>query len=137
MNLVHTGQVTEVHIKDHEYGFLEVQDGKNTQKETLGPIADQALIDDLEKKDPAAGRTPNEKLQVYFEKEDSTPFWSSTLVTLLPMLFIGIMFFLFMRQLQAGGGRAMSLIQSHYLSPPIQCACFAQPRLRITNRPHR
>ncbi|MGA7121455.1 MAG: ATP-dependent zinc metalloprotease FtsH [Polyangiaceae bacterium] len=108
MNLVHTGQVTEVHIKDHEYGFLQVQDGKNTQKETLGPIADQALIDDLEKKDPAAGRTPNEKLQVYFEKEDSTPFWSSTLVTLLPMLFIGIMFFLFMRQLQAGGGKAMS-----------------------------
>ncbi len=108
MTLVHSGQVTEVHIKDHEYGFLQVQDGKNTQKETLGPIADQALIDDLEKKDPAAGRTPSDKLQVFFEKEDSTPFWSSTLVTLLPMLFIGIMFFLFMRQLQAGGGKAMS-----------------------------
>ena len=108
MTLVHTGQVTEVHIKDHEYAFLQVQDGKNTQKETLGPIADQALIDDLEKKDPAAGRTPSDKLQVYFEKEDTTPFWSSTLVTLLPMLFIGIMFFLFMRQLQAGGGKAMS-----------------------------
>ncbi len=108
MALVHSGQVTEVHIKDHEYGFLQVQDGKNTQKETLGPIADQALIDDLEKKDPANNRTPSDKLQVYFEKEDSTPFWSSTLVTLLPMLFIGIMFFLFMRQLQAGGGKAMS-----------------------------
>jgi cell division protease FtsH len=106
--LVHSGQVTEVHIKDHEYAFLQVQDGKNTQKETLGPIADQALIDDLEKKDPAAGRTPSDKLQVYFEKEDTTPFWSSTLVTLLPMLFIGVMFFLFMRQLQAGGGKAMS-----------------------------
>jgi cell division protease FtsH len=106
--LVHTGQVTEVHIKDHEYAFTQVQDGKNAQKETLGPIADQALIDDLEKKDPANGRTPSDKLQVYFEKEDTTPFWSSTLVTLLPMLFIGIMFFLFMRQLQAGGGKAMS-----------------------------
>jgi cell division protease FtsH len=106
--LVHSGQVTEVHIKDHEYGFTQVQDGKNTQKETLGPIADQALIDDLQKKDAAAGRTPSDKLQVYFEKEDTTPFWSSTLVTLLPMLFIGIMFFLFMRQLQAGGGKAMS-----------------------------
>jgi cell division protease FtsH len=106
--MVHSGMVTEVHIKDHEYTFTQVQDGKNVQKETLGPIADQALIDELEKKDPAAGRTPNEKLQVYFEKEDTTPFWSSTLVTLLPMLFIGIMFFLFMRQLQAGGGKAMS-----------------------------
>jgi cell division protease FtsH len=108
VNLVHSGQVSEIHIKDHEYAFTQIQDGKNAQKETLGPIADQALIDDLEKKDPAAGRTPNEKLQVYFEKEDSTPFWSSTLVTLLPMLFIGVMFFLFMRQLQAGGGKAMS-----------------------------
>ena len=112
MTLVHSGQVTEVHIKDHEYAFLQVQDGKNTQKETLGPIADQSLIDDLEKKDPAAGRTPNDKLQVYFEKEDTTPFWSSTLVTLLPMLFIGIMFFLFMRQLQAGGGKAKARMLS-------------------------
>jgi cell division protease FtsH len=108
VGFVHSGQVTEIHIKDHEYAFTQVIDGKNTQKETLGPVADQALIDDLEKKDPAAGRTPSDKLQVYFEKEDSTPFWSSTLVTLLPMLFIGIMFFLFMRQLQAGGGKAMS-----------------------------
>ncbi len=108
VGLVHSGQVTEVHIKDHEYGFTQIIDGKNAQKETLGPVADQALVDDLEKKDAATGHTPSDKLQVYFEKEDSTPFWSSTLVTLLPMLFIGIMFFLFMRQLQAGGGKAMS-----------------------------
>jgi cell division protease FtsH len=106
--LVHSGQVTDVHIKDHEYTFIQVQDGKNLQKETLGPIADQALLDDLQKRDPATGHTPHDKLQVFFEKEDTTPFWSSTLVTLLPMLFIGIMFFLFMRQLQAGGGKAMS-----------------------------
>jgi cell division protease FtsH len=108
VGLVHSGQVTEIHIKDHEFAFTQVIDGKNAQKETLGPIADQALIDDLQKKDAATGHTPSDKLQVYFEKEDSTPFWSSTLVTLLPMLFIGIMFFLFMRQLQAGGGKAMS-----------------------------
>jgi len=113
---VHSGQVTDVHIKDHEYQFTQLDNGKNVNKETLGPIADQALVDDLEKKDPpgctttntCTGHSPNEKLQLYFEKEDSTPFWSSTLVTLLPMLFIGIMFFLFMRQLQAGGGKAMS-----------------------------
>jgi cell division protease FtsH len=108
VTLVHSGQVTDIHIKDHEYAFTQIQDGKNQQKETLGPVADQSLLDDLEKRDPAAGRNPNDKLQVFFEKEDTTPFWSSTLVTLLPMLFIGIMFFLFMRQLQAGGGKAMS-----------------------------
>ncbi|MGD0528408.1 MAG: ATP-dependent metallopeptidase FtsH/Yme1/Tma family protein, partial [Polyangiaceae bacterium] len=113
---VHSGTVIDVHIKDHEYTFTRVDNGKQVTNETLGPMADQALIDDLQKKDPAGcattntctGHNPNEKLQLYFEKEDSTPFWSSTLVTLLPMLFIGIMFFLFMRQLQAGGGKAMS-----------------------------
>ncbi len=113
---VHSGTVLDVHIKDHEYTFTRVDNGKQVTNETLGPLADQALIDDLQKKDPASctttntctGHNPNEKLQLYFEKEDSTPFWSSTLVTLLPMLFIGIMFFLFMRQLQAGGGKAMS-----------------------------
>jgi cell division protease FtsH len=108
VSLVHSGQVTEVRIKDHEYNFTQVQDGKNVQKETLGPLADQALIDDLQKKDPATGHNPSDKLQVFFEKEDTTPIWTSTLVTLLPMLFIGVMFFLFMRQLQAGGGKAMS-----------------------------
>jgi cell division protease FtsH len=72
--------------------------------DTLGPSADEALIVDLEN-NPL---TKDGKFKIYFEKEDNTPFWSSTLVTLLPMLFIGIMFFLFMRQLQAGGGKAMS-----------------------------
>ncbi|MGH7294598.1 MAG: ATP-dependent metallopeptidase FtsH/Yme1/Tma family protein, partial [Polyangiaceae bacterium] len=50
---VHSGQVTDVHIKDHEYTFTHVDNGKNITKETLGPVADQALVDDLQKKDPA------------------------------------------------------------------------------------
>ena len=107
--LVHSGNVKEVRIKDHEYSFAKVDgSGKTITTETLGPIADQKLIDDLEAADKDKGWTPNKDFKVFFEKEDSTPFWSSTLVTLLPMLFIGIMFFLFMRQLQAGGGKAMS-----------------------------
>ncbi len=101
---VHQGQVQDVRVKDHEYTFTRVVDGKNQQMETLGPVADEALIRDLEE-NPLA---KDGKFKIYFEKEDTTPFWSSTLVTLLPMLFIGIMFFLFMRQLQAGGGKAMS-----------------------------
>jgi len=101
---VHQGQVPEVRVKDREYSFTHVVDGKNQTVETLGPVADEALMQDL-------GANPlakDGKFKIYFEKDDSTPFWSSTLVTLLPMLFIGIMFFLFMRQLQAGGGKAMS-----------------------------
>jgi cell division protease FtsH len=101
---VHQGQVTDVRVKDHEYTFTHVVDGKSQQMETLGPVADEALVQDLENN--PLGK--DGKFKIYFEKEDSTPFWSSTLVTLLPMLFIGVMFFLFMRQLQAGGGKAMS-----------------------------
>ena len=101
---VHQGQVPDVRIKDHEFSFTHVVDNKPQQMETLGPVADEALIQDLAN-NPLA---KDGKFKIYFEKEDSTPFWSSTLVTLLPMLFIGIMFFLFMRQLQAGGGKAMS-----------------------------
>jgi cell division protease FtsH len=107
--LVHSGNVKDVRIKDHEYTFTKIDgSGKTSTTETLGPIADQKLVDDLEATDKDKGWTPNKEFKVFFEKEDSTPFWSSTLVTLLPMLFIGIMFFLFMRQLQAGGGKAMS-----------------------------
>ncbi|HTQ43852.1 MAG TPA: ATP-dependent metallopeptidase FtsH/Yme1/Tma family protein, partial [Polyangiaceae bacterium] len=64
VSLVHSGQVTDVHVKDHEYTFNQVQDGKTQQRETLGPVADQNLIDDLQKKDPSTGHTPNEKLQI-------------------------------------------------------------------------
>ncbi len=104
LSWVHQGQVPDVRIKDHEFSFTHVVDAKPQQMETLGPVADEALLQDLAN-NPLA---KDGKFKIYFEKEDSTPFWSSTLVTLLPMLFIGIMFFLFMRQLQAGGGKAMS-----------------------------
>jgi cell division protease FtsH len=101
---VHQGQVPDVHVKDREFSFTHVTDGKSQNMDTLGPTADEALILDLEN-NPLA---KDGKFKIYFDKEDNTPFWSSTLVTLLPMLFIGGMFFLFMRQLQAGGGKAMS-----------------------------
>jgi cell division protease FtsH len=108
VNEVHAGHVDEIRIKDREYNFrVHAADGANkgaaVQKEAVGPVADEKLLETLR---PDVKESPVPK--VYFEKEDSTPFWSSTLVTLLPMLFIGVMFFLFMRQLQAGGGKAMS-----------------------------
>ncbi len=105
---VKAGHVEDVKIKDREYTFrVRTGDAAKTsvQKETIGPPPDQALLETLkpDSKEPTA-LTP----KITFEKDDSSPFWSSTLITLLPMLFIGIMFFLFMRQLQAGGGKAMS-----------------------------
>jgi cell division protease FtsH len=106
VNEVHAGHVDEIHIKDREYSFrTRTSDSNKTvaQHESVGPMADEELISTLK---PDNKDTPPPK--VYFEKDDQSPFWSSTIITLLPMLFIGVMFFLFMRQLQAGGGKAMS-----------------------------
>jgi cell division protease FtsH len=44
-------------------------------------------------------------------KEDSN-FWASILIQWLPMLFLFVIFIFFMRQLQAGGGKAMSFGKS-------------------------
>src|SRR5262249_47638268 len=52
------------------------------------------------------------KILVKFQKEDTSPFWSGALVTIVPMVFLLVMFYLFMRQLQAGGGKAMSFGKS-------------------------
>ncbi len=113
LNEVHSGHVDTVKIKDREYTYTvkatgpDGVKGTNAARETIGPLADEKLLDDLR---------PDDKTQpaprVTFEKEDASPFWSSTLITLLPMVFIGLMFFLFMRQLQAGGGKAMSFGKS-------------------------
>jgi cell division protease FtsH len=103
INDVHAGNVEEIKIKDHEYSYRVHTDPKTTvQKEAVGPIADQALIDSLKPDNGGA------KPKITFDKEDNSPGWSSTLLALLPTLVIAVMFFLLMRQLQAGGGKAMS-----------------------------
>ncbi len=108
---VQDGQVAEINIKDREYQWkLKGADPqKALVKETIGPDPDQALIASLKPKADAKGTsTPT----IRFEKDDSSPLISGTLLTVLPMVFIGLMFFLFMRQLQAGGGKAMSFGKS-------------------------
>ncbi|MFO0615071.1 MAG: ATP-dependent zinc metalloprotease FtsH [Polyangiaceae bacterium] len=97
--------VEEVSIKDREYQFTVVDPTKGNQKEAkiaLGP----------DKNEDTARLLVEKGVKVKFEKEDSSPIWSSALVTVLPMVFILVMFYLFMRQLQAGGGKAMSFGKS-------------------------
>ena len=109
---VQKGQVKEVRIKEHDYTYtLHASDGSKQSpvREAVGPIPDEALLATLK---PNADIKDASPPKIYFEKDDSSPFWSTTIVTLLPMVFIGVMFFLFMRQLQAGGGKAMSFGKS-------------------------
>ncbi len=49
---------------------------------------------------------------VTVEKEEDNPFWQSALLSWLPMIFLFVIFIFFMRQLQAGGGKAMSFGKS-------------------------
>ncbi len=96
--------VESVTIKDREYSFV-VKDPKastTSRKVTTGPAAADSITKEL----------VDNKVAVSFEKEDGSPFWSTAIVTILPMVFLLGMFYLFMRQLQAGGGKAMSFGKS-------------------------
>jgi cell division protease FtsH len=96
--------VEKVTINNHEYTF-EVNDpvAKTHKKSvTIGPEATDVLRKEL----------LDHGVKVFFEKDEPSPFWSSALVTVLPMVFLLVMFYLFMRQLQAGGGKAMSFGKS-------------------------
>ena len=53
----------------------------------------------------------NRGVDITYEREDNG-LWLSLLGTWLPMLLLFVLFFFFMRQLQAGGGRAMSFGKS-------------------------
>ncbi|APR83034.1 Cell division protein FtsH [Minicystis rosea] len=99
--------VDRVTLKDHGEIVFSVTDPNKPQqpsakKVTVGPEKAEALASHLVQR----------KVAVTFEKEDPSPFWSGAIVTILPMVFLLVMFYLFMRQLQAGGGKAMSFGKS-------------------------
>jgi cell division protease FtsH len=68
---------------------------------TVGIVSDK-LMDRLDKA----------KLSYEVVKEPETSFWQTMFATWLPMLVIVVLFLLFMRQLQVGGGKAMSFGKS-------------------------
>ena len=47
-----------------------------------------------------------------FKREEKTPIWQQVLLSWFPMLLLFFIFFLFMRQIQIGGGKAMSFGKS-------------------------
>ncbi|MSP24775.1 MAG: ATP-dependent metallopeptidase FtsH/Yme1/Tma family protein [Myxococcales bacterium] len=97
--------VESVVIRDGAYLFVtkDPATGQTTKKVTEGPDkVDQLLVNTLRQ----------HGVSVTFEKDEGSPIWSGALVTIVPMLLLLGMFYLFMRQLQAGGGKAMSFGKS-------------------------
>jgi cell division protease FtsH len=96
--------VEAVEVKDREYTFQVKNPASKGPPErgiTIGPQSDE-ISTDLLKND----------VRVTYTKDENSPFLTTTLTILLPMLFLLVLFYLFMRQLQAGGGKAMSFGKS-------------------------
>jgi cell division protease FtsH len=93
------GDVSEVRIQGEKIEGL-FADGNEFR--TIGPAQDETLLQLLREKD----------ITTRFLPLDDTGFWNGMLISWLPMLlFIGLWFLLF-RQLQSGGGKAMSFGKS-------------------------
>ncbi len=99
--------VEQVTVKGREYTFVVIDPAANNAKETkmtVGPTGDDAQV--------TASELVANDVRVQFEPEESSPFWSGALVTIIPMIVLLVMVWFFMRQLQAGGGKAMSFGKS-------------------------
>jgi cell division protease FtsH len=100
MSKVEAGEVREVTIKDLDYeGTLR----DNTRFKTTGPLDASAAI---------AEKLREKGVTLSFQKSDQSSIWVTVLVQYLPLVFLFLLFFFFMRQLQSGGGKAMSFGKS-------------------------
>lgn len=79
----------------------QLPDGKK-YFETVGDTTNNKVFEILE----ANGVVPN------YERVEKTPFWQQVIVSWFPMLLLFGVFFMFMRQIQVGGGKAMSFGKS-------------------------
>ena len=104
VELIQEGKVSDVSFKGEGLitgTFKEAVDGRTTF-ETIGDNDTSKYTDVLDEK----------KITYNFERAEKTPFWQQVVVSWFPMLLLFFIFFMFMRQLQAGGGKAMSFGKS-------------------------
>jgi cell division protease FtsH len=97
--------VESVEIQEREFRFEIINPTGKGQPErgiAIGPA----------ESDEIAQLLLENKVKVNYLEEEGNPYLATTLTFLLPMVFLLVMFYLFMRQLQAGGGKAMSFGKS-------------------------
>jgi len=102
---VKEGKVAEVTFKaDNLIVGTFKEPASNGQKyfETVGDTENAKVFEILEKN----SIIPN------YERAEKTPIWQQVLISWFPMLLLFVFFFLFMRQIQVGGGKAMSFGKS-------------------------
>jgi len=93
-----TGEIKNVKIKGSTFSGELADGSKFVSYGTAGEKTVEKLMDS--------------KAIVKFEKEETNSFWSQMLISWLPMVLFILLFFFFMRQLQSGGGKAMSFGKS-------------------------
>ena len=97
------GQVEKVSIQDETYsGKFKTGHKEGALFHTVGPSGSEMVYSTLAKSDA----------QVEYKRKDETPFWQHLLISWLPMIILFGFFFFSMRQIQMGGGRAMSFGRS-------------------------
>ncbi len=102
---VKEGKVAEVTFKTDNIitgTFKENGPDHTRQFETTGATDNPKVFEILEKNNII----PN------YERAEKTPVWQQILISWFPMLLLFFLFFFFMRQIQVGGGKAMSFGKS-------------------------
>jgi cell division protease FtsH len=103
LSAVAANQIESVTIQEDEYrGKFKPDYRKGAHFETIGPIESDKALDKLSATDA----------KIEYLKKKETPFWQSLLISWLPMLLLFAFFFFSMRQIQIGGGKAMSFGRS-------------------------
>ena len=98
-------RVEEVDVRDREYTFrFRDQKGQVEKGVTVGPEGGDS--------DTVLSELLKHNIKVTFHKEEGSSVWTPLVTIALPMVFLLVMFYLFMRQLQSGGGKAMSFGKS-------------------------
>jgi cell division protease FtsH len=83
------------------------------ESEIVGETSDHERLRSYGPADSDARKQLIEKgVEVEFQPPEETSWWKSLLINFLPMLLVLVLFFMFMRQLQVGGGKAMSFGKS-------------------------
>ncbi|MBI2067368.1 MAG: ATP-dependent metallopeptidase FtsH/Yme1/Tma family protein [Deltaproteobacteria bacterium] len=103
LDAISKNQVEKVMIRDEEYlGNFKKDYQEGAAFETVGPAESERALELLAQSDAV----------LEYKRRRETPLWQQILISWLPMILLFGFFFFSMRQIQVGGGRALSFGRS-------------------------